>query len=388
MSYSNIHAHTCYSIRDSILKIKDYVSRVKELGMESCGVSEHGNLVSNFKFYKECKAQNIKPILGQEFYYTENAEDKGSNYHLMVIAKNNEGYKNLCKLSSYAFINGFYRKPRISREILHQYKEGLIVSASCMSGRSQRLLLENNIDGCNEEIDAMKAMFGEDYYLEVHSHNIPEEVIITNHFRNYGREKGIKVIAANDTHYLKAEDKIIHNVFKQLAYGTVGISDDDGFPGSGYHVLSPEEMKEKFLIEELDNTLEIASKCNVSFKFKGYNLPKFETENNDSFLTLKNMCLKALKEKGLDKDDRYIARLSFELEQIHLMDLEDYFLVVADYLGFCKRSGIPLGYGRGSAAGALTAYLAGITRVDPLKYDLIFGRMLNPGRALTYNFGI
>ena len=394
MSYSCLHAHTALgSIRDSCLRVEDYVSISKDLGLYAIAATNHGTMTDTFKMYKECKKQGIKYICGLEAYYAEDAQDKGSNYHILLLAKNNVGYRNLCNLSTWSYTTGFFRKPRIDSKILNTFKEGIICTTACMSSLPAKKLLNAEIDACNDELDLLHKMFGEDFYLEIADHGFLEngvdaEKIIKDHYRNYGKEKGIKVIPGTDVHFAKAEDKPFHNIFKQLAYGTVGKSDDDGFSGSGYHIHSIGEMQSKFLQEEIDNTNEIADKCNIDFKFSGYHLPSFDIpdKDKDAFEYLRNMCYLELKKKKLDSDSAYVQRLEYELNMLHLADLENYLLIVADYCNYCKNNGIPVGPGRGSMGGSIVSWLTNITEVDPLKYDLLFGRAINPGRSLQLAF--
>lgn len=390
-NYTSLHVHDAYgSIRDSVAKIPELVSRAKELGMTSLGCSNHGSMASVYKFYKECKKQDIHPVIGMEAYMLDDIVDEKINYHLCLYAKNNTGYKNLCKLSSDAYINNFYRKPRISFESLNQYKEGIVVTTACLQGLAQQLLIAGEVDKCNSIIDKFYKMFGEDFYLELHNHGIPEEELVRNHFRSYGREKGIKVIAGTDVHMVHKEDRSIHNILKQIAYNSVGKSNDDAFDGDGYHLLSYEEMLERFEKPEIDNTNEISEKCNVTFDHNEYHLPKFPipVENKDSYEYLRDICYTWLKYKNLDKDKKYIERIDFELEQMHLSNLEDYILIVADYCNWCKNNGVMVGPGRGSVGNSLLAIACGISAVDSLKYDLIYGRFNNPGRIKQFDFGI
>lgn len=389
-NWVSLHNHSSFSIRDSVAKIPELVSRAKELGMTSLGISDHGIMSGVYKFYKECKKKDIHPVIGFEGYMFDDIVDEKINYHICLYAKNNIGYKNLCKLSSDAYINSFYKKPRVSFESLNQYKEGIIVSSACLQGLPQQLLIAGEIDKCNSVIDKFHRMFGESYYLELHNHGVPEEEIVRNHFRNYGREKGIKVIAATDCHMVNISDRPIHNILKAISYNSIGKANDDAFDGDGYHLMSYEEMLERFNKEEIDNTNEIADKCDVSFDFIGYHLPKFPipVEDKDSYEYLKDLCYKGLKEKSLEDKKEYVDRLEYELNMLHMADLENYILIVADYCNWCKENNIIVGPGRGSFAGSLISFLTGITKVDPLKYNLMFQRAVNTGRILQYQFGV
>lgn len=387
-NYVNLHCHSAFSIRDSCLKLSDLVSISKGYDLPAVCVSDHGSGHAWYKLFKEAKKQEIKPIIAQEFYYADDPTDKGDNYHIMVYAKNQIGYQNLCKLSSWAYLNGFFRKPRIGKEILFKYSEGLIVSTGCCFSKFGQLVVNNQIDEAVSEIQDFSRTFGDDFYLEVMDHGIEEEDIIRTWYRNYAQENNLKVIATNDTHYAKAEDREFHGIFKNIAYASGG-EKDMSFLGSGFHILSPDEMSAKFLKNELDNTIEIADKCNVDFKFTGYKVPRFDIpdKNLDSFEYLKQKCLDGLKEKGLTSK-KYLDRLDHELEQIHLSNLEDYVLIVADYCNWCKQNGIAVGPGRGSVGNSIMAIACSISDVDSIEYDLDFVRFTNRGRILTYDFGI
>lgn len=388
MSYANFHCHSIYSVRDAILRLEQNIAKCKEQGIAP-GILDHGVSSGIYKFYKECKNQDVKKFtLGQEFYYAEDGDDKGSNYHLTVIAKNNEGYKNLCKLSTEAFVSNFYRKPRVSKKMLAESSAGLIIGTACLGGMAQQLLCNGQIDECNSEIDALHKMFKDDFFLEIHDHGIPQEGTVKDHFRNYAREKKIRICAGNDSHYLNKEDKTLHNIFKQLAYNSVGKANDDAFEGSGYHVLSYDEMLTKFEKSEIDATLEISDKCSYNFSHSEYHLPKFAIPDpeKDAYTYLKDMCYKSLKEKGLDGKKEYTERLDYELNMLHLADLENYLLIVSDYMNWCKQEDIYTSPGRGSMAGSIVSWLSGVTLIDPIKYELLFARAINPGRCLQYKF--
>lgn len=388
-NYLPLHTHSCGSIRDSTLKLKDYISIGKELNLSSLAVTDHGFSGFLYKHYKLCKENNIKPILGQEFYYVPNEECK-TNYHILVIAKNNIGLKNLFKLSSIAYLQNFYKKPRIWKKALFEYSEGLIVSTACCFSHFGQLILEDKKDEALSELQDFSNHFKDDFYLELMNHGLEEEVPIRQFYREINKKLGNKIIATNDSHYGRKDEKELHNIFKQIAYGSVGKDKDDSFNGDGYHILSYEEMLERFEREEIDNTNEIAEKCNISFNFIGYHLPNFDIPNKeqDSYEYLKDICYKGLKEKGLDDKKEYIDRLEYELNQIHISNLEGYILIVADYLCYGKNNNMPIGLGRGSSGASLVCYLTKITEIDPLYYKLPFSRFLNSGRIMQYDFGL
>jgi DNA polymerase-3 subunit alpha len=384
-----LHVHSEGSVRDSINKISNYVQKCVELKYTAASISDHGFMGYNYKFYKECKKYNIKPILGQEFYYTHDRADKGLNYHLVLYAMNEKGYQNLCKLSSDAFINGFYRKARTDKTILAEYSEGLICTPACCFGMAQQYIVNGEMDNAIQEVKDLQSIFKENFYLEIHDHGIEDEIKIKDEFRNIGNDLNIKVVPGIDVHYTNKEDQKIHGIFKNIAYASGG-EKDSSFNGTDFHVLSPEEMAVKFTKEELDNTLEIADKCNVDFKFTGYFLPTYDIPEKefDTYEYLRTICFRELKKKGLDSNPLYVERLEFELNMLHLADLENYLLIVSDYCNWAKNNDVPVGPGRGSMGGSIVSWLTNITGVDPLKYDLLFARAINPGRSLQFDFGV
>ncbi|MDY0197605.1 MAG: PHP domain-containing protein [Tenuifilaceae bacterium] len=385
--YVPLHIHTEFSIRDSTNKIKNYVAKCKEYGYQYASISDHGNMSGGFKFYNECKKNDIIPILGQEFYYFTEDENSNVNYHLILYAKNNKGWENLCKLSSDAYINNFYKKPRTCKSMLSKFSEGLICTPACCFGLSQQYLLNNEYDKAIEEIKALRSIFREDFYLEIANHELEEEVIIRDQFRNIGNDLNIKTVLGLDSHYTNKDEQELHSIFKNISYNSIGKDNDASFNGTNYHIYSPEDFDKLFDKDVINNSLELASKCNISFKFTGYNLPLYSTpEKKDSYEHLKDLCYKGLKDKGLDTKKEYTDRLEFELEQIHLSCLEDYVLIVADYINWAKNNDIPTGCGRGSSGASMVCYLTRITEIDPLVYDLPFARFLNSGRIMQYKF--
>lgn len=388
MTYTPTHLHSMYSIRDAITRIDQLAVRCNDLGIEACAITDHGIISAAYKQWKIFKEHKIKPLVGCEFYLTDDASDKNQHYHLVVIAKNQEGYRNLCELSRYSYTEGFYRKPRIDRGVLDRCAGNVIVTTACCFGLPQMLILNDQREEAIDEIKSFHKTFGDDFYLEIADHGLEDEDIIRDDFRNIGRDLGIKCVPGTDTHYLMKEDKEIHNIFKQLAYNTVG-KGDDGFDGKNYHVWSLDEMKECFTDEEIQTTNEIADKCSIDFEFTGYYLPSAEIESdNDAYEELLELSMSGLKDLGLEENQVYIDRVNDEIRQLHLSDLEDYFLIVADYVKWAKEHDVPVGPGRGSAAGSLISYLIGVTGIDPIEYDLLFARAVNPGRALQYDFGV
>lgn len=388
MSYCPTHVHSMYSIRDAIVRPDELAKKCAELKIPACAITDHGTMSVAYKQYKIFKEHGVKPIIGSEFYYVHDVEEKEKYNHLILLAKNMDGYRDLCEISAISYTENFYKKPRVDKALLAKYSKNIICTTACVFGRTQQLYLNNEIDAAVAEMRALQSIFKDDFYLEIADHKLEDEDRVRDYFRQVGPELGIKVLPATDTHYLNPEDKVIHNIFKQIAYNA-GPSDDDGFPGTGYHIWSPEEMLVSFTQEELDTTMEIADKCNTKFDFTGYFLPSYETpKGEDSYECLRNWARLGMKAKKLEGDKVYEDRFEYEMNALHLTELEDYFLIVADYIQWCKKEGIPVGPGRGSGAGSLISYLIGITTVDPIKYDLLFGRAINPGRALQYDFGV
>lgn len=387
--YCCTHLHSSVgSVRDSILRTEQAVIKAKELGMTSLAISDHGSQSNLYKHYNVCKKHDIKPILGFEAYFVFDEDQKDKNYHLCIYAKNNTGLQNLYKIGSSSYINHFYRRPRVPKELLFNNSEGLIVTSACMAGPFAQLILNDEKDKAVEEIRSFQGHFGDDFYLEVHKHGIPEEDIITEAYNDIGDSLNCKIIGATDVHYLNSEDKVIHNIFKQLAYGSVGKASDDGFDGTGYHLLNFEEYGKLFTKKNAEYSLEIADKCNVYIDNYEYHLPKFEHDSIDSYEHIKKLAYAGLKKLGKDTDSEYVNRIEEELRVIHLGGLEDYFLIVSDNINWCKENNILTGPGRGSSAGSLLCYTLGITNVDPILYGLMFGRMLNAGRLLEFDFGV
>lgn len=337
--------------------------------------------------YKECKAKEIKYFPAIEFYYSDSENEK-DNYHLCAFAKNNEGWKNLCRLSSKSYnAENFYRKPRINLNLLEQHKEGIIISTACAFSYPAQKIVNNELDKCNNFLMSVKSIFKEDFYLEIMDHGFEDEIKVKDYYRNFGDDNKIKVIGTSDTHYCLKTDQKFHGIFKNLAYCS-GEGKDASFDGYDYHIYSLEEMQQKFTTQEIENTNEIADKCNVTFKHTEYHLPKFDIPNkeDDEFEYLSDICWKSLKQKGLANDKVYVDRLKYELNMLHMADLENYILIVQDYINWCKNNNIYVGPGRGSMAGSIVSWLSNITTVDPIKYNLLFERAINTGRVMQYKF--
>lgn len=390
--FVHLHNHSEYSLLDGACRIKEMVSRAVELDMPAVAITDHGVLYGAIDFYREAKKQNIKPLIGCEVYVAPRSRlDKEAriddNYHhLVLLCKNNSGYKNLIQLVSRAYLEGFYYKPRVDRELLQKYSEGLIALSACIAGEIPQLLLAGKYPEAVETALFYKDIYGEEnFFLELQDHGMAEEKEVCQALCRMSSETGIPLVATNDIHYLGKKDAAVHDVLLCIQTGTV-ISDEQRmrFPTSEFYMKSENEMRELFPYqpEAIENTLQIAEKCNVDFTFGEFHLPYFdipEGYTDESFLD------KMVHDKFLLKypePDKVIAdRLEYELQVIKDMGFAAYFLIVQDLVNWAKHNGVPVGPGRGSAAGSLVAYVLEITSIDPLKYGLLFERFLNPERV-------
>ncbi len=393
MNFTHLHVHTEFSILDGSNKIKDLVSRVKELGMDSCAITDHGVMYGCIDFYKECMNQGIKPVLGCEVYVANGSrfdKDASKNsqkyYHLILLAENNKGYENLMKIVSIGFTEGFYYKPRVDYEVLEKYHEGLIALSACLAGEvavNLRMgLYDEAVAVAKKHID----IFGENnYFLELQDHGIEEQQTVNQGLMRMNKELGIPLVATNDAHYTKKEDWEAHDIL--LCIQTQKKVDDPDrmryIPGE-FYIRSPKEMEDLFPYakEAITNTYEIAKRCNVNIVFGEYKLPKYDVPDNmDSFEYLKKICNEGLVKRYGKDSELHRERLDYELNTIHNMGFVDYFLIVWDFIKYAKDNGIPVGPGRGSAAGSIVAYSLGITDIDPIRFNLIFERFLNAERV-------
>ena len=400
MAFTHLHVHTEYSLLDGAAGIKNLIARTKELGMDSIAITDHGVMFGVIDFYKEAKANGIKPILGCEVYtaartrFDKDAVRDKRQGHLVLLAKNNEGYKNLSKLVSLGFVVGYYYKPRIDKEILEKYHEGLICCSACLGGEVAQALLQDNPEKAEEIALWHKNIFGDDYYLEVQANSLREQIIVNQKLIQLSRKLGIKLVATNDAHYLRKEDSYNHEVLLCIQTGK-RMTDEDRmkFETDDFYIKSPEEMSEYFtnIPEAIENTVEIANKCNVEFEFGNTILPNYDVpeEFETHYDYLKKLCDDGIKLKYGDKVTQEILdRAEYELSVIKKMGYVDYFLIVWDYINYAKSQGIPVGPGRGSGAGSIVAYTIGITDIDPIKYSLIFERFLNPERISMPDFDV
>ena len=400
MDFVHLHTHTEFSLLDGANKIKELPARAKELGMKAMAITDHGVMFGVVDFYKECKKVGIKPIIGCEVYVAPRTRfDKESNIdnkysHLILLAKNETGYKNLSILVSMGFIEGFYYKPRIDLELLEKYHEGLICLSACLAGSVNKAILKEDLEEAKRIALWHKNIFGEDYYLEVQPNGLPEQVLVNQKLVELSKELDIPLVATNDSHYLKKEDAYIHEILLCIQTGKK-MSDPDRMKMGvdEFYVKSPEEMADYFknIPEAIENTVKIAEKCNFDFEFGNTKLPNYEVPKEypthaDYF---KELCRTGLKKRYGDNPSSEIKeRLEYEISVIEKMGYVDYYLIVWDFINYAKTQGISVGPGRGSGAGSIAAYAMGITDIDPIKYNLLFERFLNPERISMPDFDI
>ncbi len=393
MSFTHLHVHTEYSLLDGSNKIKEYVSRVKELGMNSAAITDHGVMYGVIDFYKAARAAGIKPILGCEVYVApgsrfdrELSHGDDRYYHLVLLAENNKGYQNLMKIVSKGFVEGYYYKPRVDMEVLETYHEGIIALSACLAGEVQRYLVRGLYEEAKETAYKYEKCFGKgNFFLELQDHGIPDQKTVNAGLMRMSEETGIELVATNDVHYTYAEDAEPHDILLCLQTGKK-LSDENRmrYEGGQYFVKSEEEMRALFpyAAQAIDNTQKIADRCNVEIEFGVTKLPHFDVpEGYDSWTYLNKLCHEGLVRRYPDKHEELLPKLDYELSVIQKMGYVDYFLIVWDFINYARTHGIPVGPGRGSAAGSLVSYTTGITNIDPIRYNLLFERFLNPERV-------
>lgn len=393
MNFTHLHVHTEYSLLDGSNKIKEYVARVKELGMDSAAITDHGVMFGVIDFYREAKAAGINPVLGCEVYVAPNSRfDKETSggedryYHLVLLAENNKGYSNLMKIVSKGFVEGFYYKPRVDLEVLREYHEGIIALSACLAGEVQRYLVRGMYEEAKKAALKYEAIFGKgNYFLELQDHGIPEQKNVNQQLLRMSRELGIDLVATNDVHYTYAQDASAHDILLCIQTGK-RLADEDRmrYEGGQYYVKSPEEMAGLFpyALEALENTHRIAERCHVEIEFGVTKLPKYDVpEGYTSWEYLNKLCFEGLEKRYSPVTEELKNRLDYELGTIKQMGYVDYFLIVWDFIKFARDHDIMVGPGRGSAAGSLVAYTLGITQLDPIRYNLLFERFLNPERV-------
>ncbi|MBC8628994.1 DNA polymerase III subunit alpha [Blautia stercoris] len=393
MNFTHLHVHTEYSLLDGSNKINEYVSRVKELGMKSAAITDHGVMFGCIDFYKAAKAAGIKPILGCEVYVApgsrfdkEKGKEEDRYYHLVLLAETQEGYQNLIKIVSYGFVDGFYYKPRVDMELLEQYHEGIIALSACLAGEVARNLARGFYEEGKEAALRYEKIFGKgNFFLELQDHGIPEQRQVNHELIRMSRETGIELVATNDVHYTYSSDAEAHDILLCVQTGK-SLKDENRmrYEGGQYYVKSEEEMRRLFPYapEAIENTGKIAERCNVEIEFGVTKLPKFDVPDGyTAWEYLNKLCFEGLDKRYTDNKEELKKRLNYELGVIKDMGYVDYFLIVWDFIRYAREQGIMVGPGRGSAAGSLVSYTLGITKLDPIKYDLLFERFLNPERV-------
>ena len=393
MNFTHLHVHTEYSLLDGSNKISEYVARVKELGMDSAAITDHGVMYGVIDFYRAAKAAGINPILGCEVYVAPGSRfdrEAGSGedryYHLVLLAENDQGYSNLMKIVSKGFVEGFYYKPRVDLELLEEYHEGIIALSACLAGEVARFLTRGMYEEAKNAALRYQDIFGKgNFFLEMQDHGIPEQQTVNQQLMRMHYETGIELVATNDVHYTFADDADPHDVLLCLQTGKK-LTDEDRmrYEGGQYYVKSPEEMAQLFpyALEALENTHKIAQRCHVEIEFGVTKLPKYDVpEGYTAWDYLNELCRKGLEERYQPVTEELRERLDYELSTIRNMGYVDYFLIVWDFIKYARDNDIMVGPGRGSAAGSLVAYTLGITQLDPMKYDLLFERFLNPERV-------
>ena len=393
MEFAHLHVHTEYSLLDGSNKIKEYVSRVKELGMNSAAITDHGVMYGVIDFYREAKSQGIKPILGCEVYVAPNSrfdrEITGGEdryYHLVLLAENNTGYANLMKIVSKGFVEGYYYKPRVDKELLREYGEGIIALSACLAGEVQRYLTKGLYEEAKNSALEYQEIFGKgNYFLELQDHGIPDQALVNQQLLKMSQELDIDLVATNDVHYTYAEDEKPHDILLCIQTGKK-LEDENRmrYEGGQYYVKSPEEMAQLFpyALEALYNTQRIADRCEVEIEFGVTKLPKYDVPDGmTSWEYLNKLCFEGLDKHYGNPSGELKERLEYELDVIKNMGYVDYFLIVWDFIKYAKDHGIAVGPGRGSAAGSIVSYCLEITNIDPIRYQLLFERFLNPERV-------
>ena len=390
MSFAHLHVHTEYSLLDGSNKIKEYVARVKELGMNSAAITDHGVMYGVIDFYREARKQGINPILGCEVYVAPNSrfdrEVTGGDdryYHLVLLAENNEGYENLTKIVSKGFVEGYYYKPRVDKELLRTYHKGIIALSACLAGEVPRYLTKGMYEEAKDRALEYQEIFGKgNYFLELQDHGIPDQQLVNQQLMKLSQETGIELVATNDVHYTYADDAKAHDILLCIQTGKK-LSDENRmrYEGGQYYVKSEEEMAALFPYarQALENTQKIADRCSVEIEFGVTKLPKYDVpEGYTSWEYLQKLCYEGLDQRYRTPSQELKDRLAYELDTIRHMGYVDYFLIVWDFIKYAKDHGIAVGPGRGSAAGSIVSYCLGITTIDPIHYQLLYERFLSP----------
>ena len=400
MSFVHLHLHSEYSLLDGACRLKDLVKSVKNKGQTAVAVTDHGNMFAAVDFFIEAKNAGIKPIIGCEVYvanrtlHDKTAELDSRPYHMILLCENMTGYRNLTKMVSIAWTEGFYRKPRIDDTLLEKYHEGLICLSACLAGEIPRAIVADDISGAYEKAKYYKNLFGDgNFYLELQNHFIKEQTVVNNTLIKMSEDLNIPLVATNDCHYIDKKDSETHNILMCIQTNhTINDNDRMEFPTDEFFIKTEVEMRALFpkVPQAIENTQFIADRCNVEFEFGNTKLPHFDVPNGeDHFEYFKRQCYEGLyRHYGENPDKSLIERLEYELDVVRTMGYVDYYLIVNDFIQYAKSQGIPVGPGRGSGAGSLAAYCIGITGIDPIKYDLIFERFLNPERVSMPDFDV
>ncbi len=393
--FVHLHVHTEYSLLDGAARIKKLVKVCKEYGMNACAITDHGNMYGSVAFFDACEDAGIKPIFGCEFYVCDDLhikQGKTKLSHLVLLAKNETGYYNLCKLNSIAFADGFYYKPRIDYKTLAEYCDGLVCLSACLAGDIPQLIIKRQFDEAEKLILWFKEKFGEDFYLELQNHGLEEQIIVNEKLREYSKKYNIKTVATNDAHYIFKEDSEMQDVLMCVQMGkTLDDPDRMKFPNNQFYIKTYDEMAQAFPndLDALDTTIEIADKCNFKLTYGHYMYPKYEPVTGQT----PNDYFRDLIEEGLKRRYDVITqeirdRAEYEIETISRLGYVEYYLIVWDYINAARNKGISVGRGRGSGVGSIVAYAIGITDVDPIKYGLFFERFLNPERVSAPDFDV
>ena len=393
MSFTHLHVHTEYSLLDGSCKIPKLIARAKELGMEHLAITDHGNMYGVIDFYRAARDAGINPVIGCEVYValesrfdTQNVKGTERYHHLVLLAENNQGYANLMKIVSKGFTEGFYYKPRVDYEVLTEYHEGIIALSACLAGAVASALRQGQYDLAKQEALRLSEIFGPDhFYLELQDHGIPDQTMVNQGLLRMSQETGLELVCTNDVHYILAEDAEPHDLLLCIQTQKK-VQDEDRmrYEGGQYYLKSEEEMLSLFPYakQAVENTEKIAARCHVEIEFGKYKLPRFDVpEGYTAWEYLNKICKEGMQERYEELTPELLERLDYELETIHTMGFVDYFLIVWDFIKYARDHGISVGPGRGSAAGSIVSYSLGITNIDPIRYDLLFERFLNPERV-------
>ena len=392
MGFVHLHVHTEYSLLDGACRIRDLPKQIKEMGQTACAITDHGVMYGAVDFYRACKAEGIHPIIGCEVYvarrtrFDKQHEFDAESRHLVLLCKNETGYRNLSYMVSQAFSEGFYIKPRIDLDLLREYSEGLIALSACLAGEIPRRLMNGDYEGAKQHALTMQDIFGEgNFYLELQDHGIREQTEVNRGILRLHNETGIPMVCTNDAHYLRKEDAESHDVLLCIQTGkTVDDENRMRYEPQNFYLRSTEEMEALFAgyPDAVANTERIAEMCQMEFTFGKYHLPEFQLpEGYDSPTYLRELCSRGFEKRYGQAKPEYRKQLDYELDMIEKMGFTDYFLIVSDFVRYAKSQKIPVGPGRGSAAGSMVSYCLEITDIDPMKYDLYFERFLNPERV-------